>query len=186
MTEDEVRVVCARLLHDVPVAVERAIAMSDRVREVARRYMTAEHLFFIGRNIDYDLCVEGSLKLKEISYIHSEAYAAGELKHGTISLITDGVPVIALTTAPHVCEKTVSGIREVISRGARVLSVCSEDLAARHQIPYADQLLVPEIDELLTPFPTVTLFQLFAYHVSALKGYDVDKPRNLAKSVTVE
>lgn len=186
MTEDEVRVVCSRLLHDVPAAVERAIAMSDRVREVARRYMTAEHLFFIGRNIDYDLCVEGSLKLKEISYIHSEAYAAGELKHGTISLITDGVPVIALTTAPHVCEKTVSGIREVISRGARVLSVCSEDLAARHQIPCADQLLVPEIDALLTPFPTVTLFQLFAYHVSALKGYDVDKPRNLAKSVTVE
>ena len=96
------------------------------------------------------------------------------------------MPVIALTTASHVCEKTISGIREVISRGARVLSVCAEELAAKYQIPYADQLIVPKIDELLAPFPTITLFQLFAYHVSALKGYDVDKPRNLAKSVTVE
>ena len=186
MTEDEVRAVCAKMLNEIPAAVERAIAMSDRVREIARSYMTAEHLFYIGRNIDYDLCIEGSLKLKEISYVHSEAYASGELKHGTISLVTDGVPVIALTTASHVCEKTISGIREVISRGARVLSVCSEELAAKYQIPYADQLIVPKIDELLAPFPTITLFQLFAYHVSALKGYDVDKPRNLAKSVTVE
>lgn len=186
MSRDEVRAVCEKLYTDVPKAVGQAIAQSDQVRDIARDYMNAEHLFFIGRGIDYDLCVEGSLKLKEISYIHSEAYAAGELKHGTISLITTGVPVIALTTAPHVCEKTISGIREVISRGARLLSVCSASLARRHRIPYADQLCVPEIDELLAPFPTVTLFQLFAYHVAALKGYDVDKPRNLAKSVTVE
>ncbi|MBQ9080037.1 MAG: glutamine--fructose-6-phosphate transaminase (isomerizing) [Clostridia bacterium] len=186
MTEDEVRAVCARMLEEIPAAVEKAIAMSDRVRDIARAYMNAEHLFYIGRNVDYDLCVEGSLKLKEISYIHSEAYASGELKHGTISLITDGVPVIALTTISHVCEKTISGIREVISRGARVLSICSESLADKYQIPYSDQLIVPEVDELLSPFPTVTLLQLFAYHVSALKGYDVDKPRNLAKSVTVE
>lgn len=186
MTEEQVREICAKMLEEIPVAVAKTIAMSDEIREIARAYMTAEHMFYIGRNIDYDLCVEGSLKLKEISYVHSEAYASGELKHGTISLVTDGVPVIALTTAPQVCEKTISGIREVISRGARVLSVCSKELADKFQIPYSDQIVVPDIDELLAPFPTITVFQLFAYHVSALKGYDVDKPRNLAKSVTVE
>lgn len=186
MSADEVKAVCSAMLEKIPDAVTKAIALSDKVRDIARDYMNAEHMFYIGRNIDYDLCIEGSLKLKEISYVHSEAYASGELKHGTISLVTDGTPVLALTTASNVCEKTISGIREVISRGARVLSVCSASLADKYQLPYSDQLIVPEIDELLAPFPTITIFQLFAYHVSALKGYDVDKPRNLAKSVTVE
>lgn len=186
MTESEVREVCRKMLGEIPAAVAKVLTMSDSIRSIARDYMMAEHLFYIGRGIDYDLCVEGSLKLKEISYIHSEAYASGELKHGTISLVTDGVPVVALTTAPHVCEKTISGIREVTARGARVLSVASASLAAKYQIPHKDQIILPDIDDLLTPFPTATVFQLFAYHMSALKGYDVDKPRNLAKSVTVE
>ncbi len=186
MSEDEVREVCRKMLEEIPSAVAKVLSMSDKIRSIARDYMMAEHLFYIGRGIDYDLCVEGSLKLKEISYIHSEAYASGELKHGTISLITEGVPVVALTTAPHVCEKTISGIREVMSRGARVLSVASESLAAKYQIPCKDQIILPDIDELLTPFPAAAVFQLFAYHMSSLKGYDVDKPRNLAKSVTVE
>jgi len=148
--------------------------------------VAAEHLFYIGRDIDYALSVEASLKLKEISYIHSEAYAAGELKHGTISLITDGIPVVALTTVSNVCEKTVSGIREVKSRGAYVVSVCAESLVGKYDIPCDEMLVIPDIDEILAPFPAATVMQLLAYHVSALKGLDVDKPRNLAKSVTVE
>ncbi len=186
MTEDRVRDICARMLDQIPLAVEKTIAMSDKIRDIARSFINCEHMFYIGRNIDYSLCIEGSLKLKEISYIHSESYASGELKHGTISLVTDGVPIVALTTASHVCEKTVSGIREVISRGARVLSVATAEIAEKYQIPYADQIVLPEIDELFAPFPAITVFQMIAYHVSALKGYDVDKPRNLAKSVTVE
>ena len=184
--EDEARRICNGLLVDVPRAVEAVIAMKDRVKAAATGLLDTEHVFYIGRGIDWDLCTEGSLKLKEISYIHSEAYAAGELKHGTISLIVEGTPVVALTTTSDVCEKTVSGIREVKSRGARVFSVCSAEIAQRCRIPADDQLVLPEIDELLAPFPAVTVFQLLAYYVSALKGLDVDKPRNLAKSVTVE
>lgn len=186
MRESAVRDVCAKLLCDVPEAIAKTLEMSEEIRSFAAKVKDAEHLFYIGRKIDWDLCTEGSLKLKEISYIHSEAYAAGELKHGTISLIVEGTPVVAVTTASDVCEKTVSGIREVKSRGAWVLSVTTKEIADRFPIPCDAQIVLPEIDELLSPFPAVTVLQLLAYHVSALKGLDVDKPRNLAKSVTVE
>lgn len=186
MRESAVRDVCAKLLCDVPEAIAKTLEMSEEIRSFAAKVKDAEHLFYIGRKIDWDLCTEGSLKLKEISYIHSEAYAAGELKHGTISLIVEGTPVVAVTTAFDVCEKTVSGIREVKSRGAWVLSVTTKEIADRFPIPCDAQIVLPEIDELLSPFPAVTVLQLLAYHVSALKGLDVDKPRNLAKSVTVE
>lgn len=186
MTEDAVRGICAKLLTDVPDAIRKTIAMSEQIRSFAAKVKDAEHLFYIGRKVDWDLCTEGSLKLKEISYIHSEAYAAGELKHGTISLIVEGTPVIAVTTASDVCEKTISGIREVRSRGAWVLSVTTKKIADRFRIPCDGQIVLTETEELLAPFPAVTVLQLLAYHVSALKGLDVDKPRNLAKSVTVE
>lgn len=186
MSESAVRDVCAKLLCAVPEAIAKTLEMSEEIRSFAAKVKDAEHLFYIGRKIDWDLCTEGSLKLKEISYIHSEAYAAGELKHGTISLIVEGTPVVAVTTASDVCEKTISGIREVKSRGAWVLSVTTKEIADRFPIPCDAQIVLPEIDELLAPFPAVTVLQLLAYHVSALKGLDVDKPRNLAKSVTVE
>ena len=186
ITRDFAEELCHDLLVEVPQAVSRALETKNSIAEYAGTLLDTEHLFYIGRGLDYSAAVEASLKLKEISYIHSEAYAAGELKHGTISLITDDTPVIALTTQSDICEKTISGIREVKARGARVLSICSESLAKTYDIPCDKQLLVPDIREELSIFPTATVLQLLAYSVSAQKGLDVDKPRNLAKSVTVE
>ena len=186
LSEAEAAVICEKMLHELPRQVEQALSLSDRIGEIASRLVASEHLFYIGRGIDCALCTEGSLKLKEISYIHSEAYAAGELKHGTISLVTDGVPVVALATVSSVCEKTVSGIREVKSRGALVVAITTQALADRFELPCDELLLLPDTEELLCPFVSATALQLLAYHVAALKGLDVDKPRNLAKSVTVE
>ena len=165
---------------------EGSSANVNRIRTAARALTGAEHLFYIGRGVDSALCTEGSLKLKEISYIHSEAYAAGELKHGTISLITEGTPVVALMTEARLVEKMLTSIRETRARGARVLLIASRALAERSEIPADDRILLPDVPELLAPFAAATALQLLAYHVAALKGLDVDKPRNLAKSVTVE
>ena len=178
--------ICKDMLSLIPTAIENALSLDKHIYDAATKLVAAEHLFYIGRDIDYALATEASLKLKEISYIHSEAYAAGELKHGTISLITEGTPVVAVTTVKKVCEKTVSGIREVKSRGAFVVSVCSKELSEQYDIPCDDMIIIDDVPELLYPFPLATVLQLLAYHVSALKGLDVDKPRNLAKSVTVE
>lgn len=186
ISEEEGKTICRMMLEQIPSAIEQTLRCNDSVRAIASRLTSAEHVFYIGRDIDWALCTEASLKLKEISYIHSEAYAAGELKHGTISLITDGIPVVALSTVSAVCEKTVSGIREVKSRGAFVVAMTTETLARQYEIPCDELLILPETDELLMPFVSATAMQLLAYHVSALKGLDVDKPRNLAKSVTVE
>lgn len=186
LSEAEAKDICVCMLTDIPASIEEALKLNDRIYDIATKLVAAEHLFYIGRDIDYSIATEASLKLKEISYIHSEAYAAGELKHGTISLITEGTPVVAITTVSKVCEKTVSGIREVRSRGAYVVSICSSELVGKCDIPCDEMVVIPKISELLAPFPTVTVVQLLAYHVSALKGLDVDKPRNLAKSVTVE
>ncbi len=186
MDETAVRDICKAMLEKIPAVIEETLKFDESIREFSKLLVDSEHVFYIGRDIDWAICTEGSLKLKEISYIHSESYAAGELKHGTISLITEGVPVIALTTASKVCEKTVSGIREVKSRGALVIAIATRELAEKYDIPHDRMLILPDIDELLMPFPAVTVMQLLAYHVSALKGLDVDKPRNLAKSVTVE
>ena len=183
---DGAKEICSSMLSRIPEAIESALSLDKQIYDAATKLVAAEHLFYIGRDMDYALATEASLKLKEISYIHSEAYAAGELKHGTISLITDGTPVVAVTTVKKVCEKTVSGIREVKSRGAFVVSVCSKELSEQYDIPCDDMIVIPDVPELLYPFPLATVLQLLAYHVSALKGLDVDKPRNLAKSVTVE
>ena len=176
---------CRELCSNVPKDISGAISMSEDIRKIAKKYTGTENLFYIGRGIDAYLCTEGSLKLKEISYIHSEAYAAGELKHGTISLITDGIPVVALITEHELCEKVISAIREVKSRGARVLCIIREDIAKDFDVP-ADDIIKFASDGELSLFAAATVLQLFAYHAAALRGLDVDKPRNLAKSVTVE
>lgn len=186
MKDSEIREICGLLLREVPSLVSKTLALSNSIRQIAADLTEAEHLFYIGRDLDSSLCTEASLKLKEISYIHSEAYAAGELKHGTISLITDGVPVISLITVSRVCEKTISGIREVKARGAHLINVTTEALNATFDIPSDRQILLPDADERILLFEATTALQLLAYHVSAQKGLDVDKPRNLAKSVTVE
>lgn len=183
---EEARRLCSCLLRDVPDAVQRVLDGKEKIAAAAEKIRDAEHVFFIGRKADWDIGIEGSLKLKEISYIHSEAYATGELKHGTISLVTDGTPVVALTTQEDVCEKTVSGIREVAARGAFVVSVCRESLAGKYEIPCDVRLTVPDTEEFFAPLPAITVLQLLAYYVAEGKGIDVDKPRNLAKSVTVE
>ena len=186
MSTESAKQLCEEMLNEIPRSIEAALKLEEQIMNCAKSFVTAEHLFFIGRGIDYSIAVESSLKLKEISYIHSEAYAAGELKHGTISLITEGIPVIAITTESNICEKTVSGIREVKARGAHVLSICTESLSKQYNIPCDEMLVVPDTREELELFPAATILQLFAYSVSYAKGLNVDKPRNLAKSVTVE
>ena len=142
-------------------------------------------MFYFGRNIDYAVALEGSLKLKEISYIHSEAYAAGELKHGPIALIEKGTLVFVFATQPALYEKTASNIKEVKARGAYVIAVCSRD--ADLVMDLADDVIkLPLADDILMPMISVIPAQLFAYYCAVERGFDVDKPRNLAKSVTVE
>ena len=169
----------------LPDLISAMIDQRDKIQYYASRYFNAKSVFFIGRGLDYALSLEGSLKLKEISYIHSEAYGAGELKHGTISLIEEGTLVIAVATQEALFEKIISNIKEVKARGAVVLAIASED--CRQIEECADGVLyIPKTEQLFTPSPAVTLLQLFAYYVASLKGCDIDKPRNLAKSVTVE
>ena len=144
-----------------------------------------EDVFYIGRSLDYCVALEGALKLKEISYIHAEAYASGELKHGTLALIVEGVPVIALATQKSVYEKTLSNIKEVKARDAIVIGIAAEGDTELEK--YLDHVIfVPDTDELLIPLLTVVPLQLLAYYAAITRGCDVDKPRNLAKSVTVE
>lgn len=185
LSEEKAKELLNKLLCDVPQAIEKAFALSDLTESIAKKYKNVHDLFFIGRGLDYDTAQEASLKLKEISYIHSEAYAAGELKHGTISLITDGTPVVAICTQDALYDKMVSNIKEVRARGAKVILLCKEGAHGTSDIA-DDVVVLPETDELFMPIPTMTVLQLFAYYTSVLLGCDVDKPRNLAKSVTVE
>lgn len=169
----------------LPAVMEAVLQDHSDAQHIASLYFNHKDAYFIGRGTDYCLSMEGCLKLKEISYIHSEAQPAGELKHGTISLITPGCLVIALITNPALREKTISNIQEVKARGASVLAVCLQDDA--DIAPVADhQLRVPWVKKELQPMLAILPLQLLAYYISALNGNDVDKPRNLAKSVTVE
>ncbi len=170
----------------VPEAVASAAALQDSIMEITKKIAGAESLFYIGRCSDYAMCCEGSLKLKEISYIHSEAFAAGELKHGTISLVTEKTPVIALLTVPEVFEKTVSGMREAAARGAHVYAICTQRALKAMDIPCDGMIVLPDVEEGMAVFPASTVMQLLAYSAALIRGNDVDKPRNLAKSVTVE
>ena len=184
LSEAETRRYTAQLLR-APEIIKARLADCEQVKYLASRYMNTQSCFFIGRGFDYSLSLEGSLKLKEISYVHSDAYAAGELKHGTISLITDGVPVIALATQKQVYEKTISNAKETRSRGARVLLFTTKDAVVPEGV--ADAVVrLDEYEDLLMPLQLIVPLQLFAYYMAVLRGCDVDKPRNLAKSVTVE
>lgn len=173
------------LLQKTPEYIESILENKEDTQFIASSLITADSLLYIGRGLDYALSMEGSLKLKEISYIHSESYAAGELKHGTISLISDGMPVIAVATQTKLFDKTVSNIKEVKARGAKVIMVCRDSYTPENDV--ADYKFgLPDIDDILMPMIAVVPLQLIAYYTSVLKGNDVDKPRNLAKSVTVE
>ena len=184
LSEAETRYYTAQLLR-APEIIKARLADCDQIKYLASRYMNTQSCFFIGRGFDYSLSLEGSLKLKEISYVHSDAYAAGELKHGTISLITDGVPVIALATQKQVYEKTISNAKETRSRGARVLLFTTKDAVVPEGV--ADAVIrLDEYEDILMPLQLIVPLQLFAYYMAVLRGCDVDKPRNLAKSVTVE
>jgi glucosamine--fructose-6-phosphate aminotransferase (isomerizing) len=175
-------------LHDIemlPNQIELLLESKQRIQRFANRYVAAKDVFFIGRGIDYAISLEGSLKLKEISYIHSEAYAAGELKHGTISLIEDGTLVASVVTQEELYRKTISNIVEVKSRGAVVLAVTNEDnIDIEKNADYV--IYIPKTNKYFTNSLAIIPLQLFGYYVSVGKGLDVDKPRNLAKSVTVE
>ncbi len=172
-------------LDNVAFIMDKLINETSLYEKIAEEIKSKEDIFFIGRQIDYAICMEGSLKLKEISYIHSDAYAAGELKHGTISLISDGTPVFALITDANIAEKTISNIKEVKARGANVILVISESLDLEGDF-YDEKIVIPECYDLMAPILSVVPLQLIAYYVAKLRGCSIDKPRNLAKSVTVE
>lgn len=172
-------------LERLPEQISLLLSHKENVQRFANRYLAAEHVFFIGRGIDYAISMEGSLKLKEISYIHSEAYAAGELKHGTISLIEDGRLVVAVLTQPELYKKTISNIQEVKTRGAFVMAVTTVGNTEVEKV--ADYVVyLPETNPVFANSLAIIPLQLFGYYVSIGRGLDVDKPRNLAKSVTVE
>lgn len=182
---------CKRLvsaLLKMPEAVQYVIdSCEEKCKFISTKLISAESLLYIGRGLDYALSMEGSLKLKEVSYIHSESYAAGELKHGTISLIDKDMPVISVATQTDVIPKTVSNIVEVKARGAKIILVCTDACARGLKDGVADYVVeIPHSDELLMPITAVVPLQLLAYYTSINRGIDPDKPRNLAKSVTVE
>ena len=172
-------------LKALPRKAELVLKDLDKIKKLAQDFCNCKNIFFIGRNVDYAVALEGALKAKEISYIHSEAYAAGELKHGTISLVEDGTFVVALATNADLFEKMISNIREVKARGAVVLLVTAEKLAKTQNV--ADFVFyVPETNKMMQPSMTVLPLQILSYYLALYKGCDIDKPRNLAKSVTVE
>ncbi|MHB8928781.1 MAG: glutamine--fructose-6-phosphate transaminase (isomerizing) [Bacillota bacterium] len=174
-------------LVELPQKARDLLSEEEAIADFARRCAAWKDVFFIGRGLDYAVSLEGQLKLKEISYIHAEAYAAGELKHGTLALVVEGVPVIALSTQNDLREKMISNIREVKARDAFVLSIAPEGSGAEEMRHHCDQLIIiPETDGLVAPALAVIPLQLLAYHAAVARGCDVDKPRNLAKSVTVE
>ena len=168
---------------DLPTKIDQVLDNTEIIKEFAKKVYTEKDMFFLGRGNDYNSAMEGSLKLKEISYIHSEAYAAGELKHGPIALIENGITVIGIITELNLVEKTVSNMQEVITRGAKTLVITNQILPNSH---FDYVVNIPDTDPLISPILSVIPMQLLSYYISKFKGLDVDKPRNLAKSVTVE
>ena len=184
--EDYTTLVNELMVLDQKIALCLTEDKKTQIRYYAEQYFKVHDAFYIGRNMDCPICQEGSLKLKEIAYIHSEAYAAGELKHGPISLIEEGTLVVALATVDALFDKTVSNIKEVRARGADVFGVTVEKYAEELKKTVPAMITVPETHPLLQPSLTIIPLQIFSYYVALLRGCDVDKPRNLAKSVTVE
>jgi glucosamine--fructose-6-phosphate aminotransferase (isomerizing) len=172
-------------LHQMPAVLEEVLSRESETIEAAEAIKDAQDVYFIGRGLDYAIAMEGSLKLKEISYLHSEAMPAGELKHGTLALITDDVPVIVILTQRAVYDKTISAVQEVKARGGKIIAVAYDTDTEIEK--YADIVMrIPDIEDLLGPVAAVVPLQLLAYHVARMRGHDIDQPRNLAKSVTVE
>ena len=167
----------------IPAQVEEVLKCAENVKTFAKKVYNESDMFFLGRGIDYATAQEASLKLKEISYIHSGAYAAGELKHGSIALIENGITVIAIITDPNLAPKTISNLKEVVTRGAKTFIVTNQEI---EDIVFDNIIQIPNTNPLISPILSVIPLQLFAYYISKEKGLDVDKPRNLAKSVTVE
>lgn len=182
--EEEVKAYIAQL-QQVPEKMTDILDRKNEIHVIAKEVLEAKDLFMIGRGMDYSILLEGSLKLKEVSYIHSEAYASGELKHGPIALITEGIPVVALVTQSRIMSKELSNIKEVKARGANVVLFIKEELATQLKEDY-NVVTLPDMEDKFMVFPAVVALQLLAYYVSSDKGFDVDKPRNLAKVVTVE
>lgn len=184
VSEEDTRKFVANL-SQAGALIEETLKSANDVKRIANHIKTAPDLFYIGRGIDYTMSLEAALKLKEISYIHAEAYAAGELKHGTIALIAENVPVIAIATEEHVYAKVISNVREVKVRGAYVILISHDDKEESKEV-CDKQIKIPASDSAMSVFATAAIVQLIAYYTSDAKGLDVDKPRNLAKSVTVE
>lgn len=172
-------------LNNMDRVLETVLGQEDKIKALAARHTNVQDTFFLGRGFDYTVAMEGALKLKEISYIHAEAYAAGELKHGPLALISEGVPVLTVITQDHLVDKSMSNIKEVKARGAVVIAICKENLQEDCQ-ECDEQILIPNVHPILAPVASVVPLQTFAYYMAVLRGADVDKPRNLAKSVTVE
>lgn len=169
----------------LPLYMKRLLSDNSKYEKIAKELANHNDIFYIGRGVDYALSMEGALKLKEISYVHSEAYAAGELKHGTISLIEEGTPVIAIVTDDYVASKTISNIKEVKARGAKVIYITNRKEEVDTDF-YDEKIYIPKVNDLFTPLLTVIPLQEIAYNVASIKECSIDKPRNLAKSVTVE
>ena len=184
VSEEDTRKFVANL-SQAGALIEETLKSANDVKRIANHIKTAPDLFYIGRGIDYTMSLEAALKLKEISYIHAEAYAAGELKHGTLALIVEDVPVIAIATEEHVYAKVISNVREVKARGAYVILISHDDKEESKEV-CDKQIKIPASDSAMSVFATAAIVQLIAYYTSDAKGLDVDKPRNLAKSVTVE
>ena len=184
MSDDEIKEL-VKLLKKTITDVEKVLKYDTQIENISGMLHKATNLFFIGRGLDYALSCEGSIKLKEISYIHSEAYAAGELKHGTISLITDNVPVIALATQENVYAKMISNVQEVRSRGASVILITNAGVTVDPAL-CDHQIILPKMDDRFAPFGAAVVLQYIAYYTAVGRGLNVDQPRNLAKSVTVE
>ena len=181
-SESELNCIKKEIL-ELPSKIDETIKSSTIIKDFAKKMYTEKDVFFLGRGIDYNTALEGSLKLKEVSYIHSEAYPAGELKHGPIALIENGITVISILTDSSLVEKSISNIQEVITRGAKTLVITNQNLPSNN-IDFV--VNIPKTDRLLSPILSIIPLQLLAYYIAKEKGLDVDKPRNLAKSVTVE
>jgi len=171
-------------LAKIPELIEKALLKSEEIKAIARTLLSTRSCLYLGRGINFPIALEGALKLKETSYIHAEGYPSGEMKHGPIALIEDGLPVIVIATTNMLFDKVLSNIEEVKARGARVIAITDEPDLLYKRVD--DVIGVPATHPLLSPFLNVIPLQLLAYHTAVLKGYDVDQPRNLAKSVTVE
>lgn len=180
--EEEIEKLKKELLN-LPAKIEETLKTAKEVENFAKEIYQEKDMFFLGRGIDYPVCLEGSLKLKEITYIHSEGYAAGELKHGPIALIDNGITVIGVITDEDLVEKSVSNLQEVITRGAKILLVTNKEVKNDN---INKVINLPDTHKLLSPVLSIIPLQLLSYYIACDKGLDVDKPRNLAKSVTVE